>query len=495
VAAVVDRATHAAERVRARRDRLDPKLVVAVVYVSAMFVNIMDTTIVIVALPKLGDDLDVGTASIEWVVIGYLLSLAVWIPASGWIGDRFGTKRTFLAALAVFTVASMLCGVATSLGQLVAFRVLQGVGGGMLTPVGTAMLFRAFPPEERARAARILIVPTVAAPALGPIVGGLLVDELSWRWIFFVNLPIGVAAFVFGARYLVEHREPTAGRFDGPGFVLSGAGLALVLYALSEAPSAGWAAPEVLVTGLGGVAALVALVRVELRSREPMLHLRLLEERLFRATNLTSLFAYGAFIALLFILPIYLQEARGLSALESGATTFPEAIGVLVSSQLVARLYPVVGPRRLMAGGLVGVASTMFLLAGVDVDTSLWLIRGVMFVAGFSMAYVFISLQAATFAQVSPQDTGRASAIFNTQRQGSAALGVAVLATVLASQLDGRAPADDLSAFRVVFIVDACIALAGVVVALVAIRDVDAAPSMRRKAEVQADADVAAVAH
>jgi EmrB/QacA subfamily drug resistance transporter len=482
------------ERAQARRDRLDPKVVVGVVYVAAMFLNIMDTTIVIVALPKLGDDLDVGTASIEWVVIGYLLSLAVWIPASGWIGDRFGTKRTFLAALAVFIVASMLCGVATSLGQLVAFRVLQGVGGGMLTPVGTAMLFRAFPPEERARAARILIVPTVTAPALGPVVGGLLVDELSWRWIFFVNLPIGVAAFVFGAAFLTEHREPSAGRFDVPGFVLSGAGLALVLYALSEGPASGWASPEVLLTGFAGIAALVVLVRVELRTDAPMLQLRLLEERLFRATNLTSVFAYGAFIAMLFVLPIYLQEARGLSAFESGAATFPEAIGVLVSSQLVARLYPIVGPRRLMAGGLVGVAGTMLALATIDVDTSLWLIRGVMFAAGFGMAYVFIPLQAATFAQVSPQDTGRASAIFNTQRQTSAALGVAVLATVLTSQLDGRAPADDLGAFRVVFIVDACLALVGVVVALVAIRDVDAAPSMKRKDELAADTDPQVVA-
>jgi EmrB/QacA subfamily drug resistance transporter len=492
----VSRSPLAAERAQARRDRLDPKVVVGAVYVAAMFMNIMDTTIVIVALPKLGADLDVGTASIEWVVIGYLLSLAVWIPASGWIGDRFGTKRTFLVALALFTAASMLCGVATSLSQLVAFRVLQGVGGGMLTPVGTAMLFRAFPPEERARASRILIVPTVTAPALGPVVGGLLVDELSWRWIFFVNLPIGIAAFAFGALYLTEHREPSAGRFDVPGFVLSGAGLALVLYALSEGPASGWGSPEILLTGGAGVAALGALVRVELRASAPMLQLRLLGDRLFRATNLTSLFAYGAFIGMLFILPIYLQEARGLSALESGATTFPEAVGVLVSSQLVARLYPIVGPRRLMAGGLIGVATAMALLATIDLDTDLWLIRGLMFGAGFGMAYVFIPLQAATFARISPQDTGRASAIFNTQRQGAAALGVAILATVLTSQLDGGSAAGDVGAFRVVFVVDACLALVGVVVALVAIRDVDAAPSMRRAGTVTTDAGAeASIAH
>ena len=145
-------------------------------------------------------------------MIGYLLSLAVWIPASGWIGDRFGTKKTFLFALGAFTIASALCGQAHSLAELIGFRVLQGVGGGMLTPVGTAMLFRAFPPAERAKAGTVLIIPTVLAPAVGPIIGGWLVTDDSWRWIFYVNLPLGVFGFVIGALYLREHREPTAGR-------------------------------------------------------------------------------------------------------------------------------------------------------------------------------------------------------------------------------------------------------------------------------------------
>ncbi|HEX3947998.1 MAG TPA: MFS transporter, partial [Acidimicrobiales bacterium] len=162
---------------------IDQKVVVGVVYVVAMFTTILDSTVVNVALPSMARDFHVHTASIEWVVTGYLLSLAVFIPASGWIGDRVGTKRIFLLALLLFTVASALCGLASSLGELVAFRILQGVGGGMLMPVGTAMLYRAFPPAQRARANAILIVPTVVAPAAGPVLGGLLVDTLSWRWV------------------------------------------------------------------------------------------------------------------------------------------------------------------------------------------------------------------------------------------------------------------------------------------------------------------------
>lgn len=231
--------------------------------------NIMDATIVNTALPAIARQFHTQTTSADWVVIGYLLSLAVWIPASGWIGDRIGTKVTYLAALTLFTACSILCGQSQSLGQLVVLRLMQGVGGGMLAPVGQAMLFRAFPPERRAQASTILLIPTVLAPATGPLIGGLLVDQLSWRWIFYVNVPIGVAAFLFGLLFLHEHREPAAGRFDAPGFLLTATGLALLLYAISEGPTFGWASPGILGTGIAGLAAIALLIRVEVRRRAP----------------------------------------------------------------------------------------------------------------------------------------------------------------------------------------------------------------------------------
>jgi EmrB/QacA subfamily drug resistance transporter len=464
------------------RERLPERYVVGIVFVAGMFVSILDTTIVTVALPTLADEFGVGTSSIDWVVIGYLLSLATFIPASGWIGDRIGTKRTFLFALAVFTGASALCGLAQSLTQLIAFRVLQGVGGGMLTPVGTAMLFRAFPPAERANASRVLLIPTVLAPAAGPVLGGYLVDEVSWRWIFLVNLPIGIAAFAFGFLFLREHREPVAGRFDLPGFVLAGGGLALLLYALGEGPTKGWGSLPVVVTAVASVVSITMLVRVELATRHPMLQLRLLGDRLFRTTNIAALFGYGSFIGFLFIMPLYLQQARGLSAFDSGLTTFPEAVGVLVSSQVVGRIYGYIGPRRLMAGGLAAVALVMVSFSRVGLGTDLWAIRGAMFVAGAAMAFVFVPLQAATFATISPADTGQASAIFSTQRQVAAALGVAILATTLAALLPEGDPAgaEQMSAFHGVYLVAAGLALAGSVASL-AIHDADAAATMHQQ--------------
>jgi len=473
------------------RARLRYEYVVAVVFVTGLFMEILDTTIVNVALPTLGREFGVGTSSIEWVVIGYLLSLAVWIPASGWIGDKVGTKQTFLFAIGTFTVASALCGQAHSLGELVAFRVLQGVGGGMMTPVGTAMLFRAFAPERRAKASTVLIIPTVMAPALGPVVGGLLVTQLSWRWIFYVNVPLGIVAFAFGFFFLREHREPTAGPFDAAGFVLSGGGLALVLYALSEGPFRGWRSPVVLGAAVAGIVAFALLAWVELRQPHPMLALRLFADRMFRNANLASLLSYSSFAGVLFIMPLFLQDLRGLTALQSGLTTFPQAIGVLVSSQIAGRLYPSVGPRRLMVFGLVGAACTVASFTQIDLTTNLWWIRGLMFTRGMFMAFAFIPLQAATYATITPVDTGRATAIFSTQRQVAAALGVAISATVLATatQLHLSSLASDrgpsavsarVSAYHDVFAVSAVLALGAALVALM-IRDEDAAATMRSR--------------
>ncbi|MEO5723572.1 MAG: MDR family MFS transporter [Ilumatobacteraceae bacterium] len=464
---------------RLRPTRLTEPVIVGIVYVAAMFVNILDTTIVNVALPTLATQFKVPVASSEWVVTGYLLSLAVWIPASGWIGDKFGTKRIFLVALALFTTASVLCGLATSLPELIVFRIVQGVGGGMLTPIGLAMLYRAFPPERRAAASRILIIPTALAPAMGPVIGGLLIDQLSWRWVFFVNVPIGIAAFVFGALKLREYREPTAYRFDFPGFLLAAAGLGLLMYALSEGPADGWLSPAVVTTAGIGLVSMAGLVFVELRSSRPMLQLRLFTNRLFARTNLTSMFATAAFTGTLFIVPIMLQRARGASAFESGLTTFPEAIGVLSVSQIAARLYPRLGPSRLMTAGMVAMSAVLFVFSWVDASTSEWSIRGLVYLLGASYSFMIIALQASSFAGISHGDTARASALYNTQRQVASALGVAILASGLAAFLPhGQATsAQTFLAYQRVFMIAAFVAALGAVVSRF-VPDKDAAATM-----------------
>ena len=489
-----------------RKPPFEYKWVVAVIFVLGLFMEIMDTTIVNVAIPTLQDPVHglghgavISNAAIEWVVLGYLLSIAVWIPSSGWIGDRIGTKKTFLFALFMFTLASILCGQANSIGELIVFRLMQGIGGGMLTPVGTAMLYRAFPPEERARASTVLIIPTVVAPALGPIIGGLLIDSLSWRWIFYVNVPIGIAGFIFGFLYLQENKEPTAGKFDLAGFLLAAGGLASLLFALSQGPEKGWTSTEVVATGLGGIILLIAMVVVELRIDQPMLTLRLYKDRMFRNSNMVNTFSYGAFAAFLFLLPQLLQRLLGYSALKSGLTTFPQAVGVILASQFVGKLYHTVGPRRLAAFGLLAVSLTNLPFVFIDLGVSQWTIRGLMFVRGISMAFSFVPLQAATYANIDKPDTGRASAIFSTQRQASAALGVAILSTLFISKKNSlmehsfvpKTPAEVLtykenllSAFHWAFAGSIVLSLIGALWAGIMIRDKDAAATMnpRQKA-------------
>ncbi len=464
------------------RFRIEPKIAVCIVFVAALFMSIMDTTIVNVALPTLHRQFTASSAAVNAVVTAYLISLAVSIPASGWVGDRWGTKRTFLSALVIFSVASALCGLASSLTTLIGARVFQGIAAGMLTPVGTAMLFRTFPPAERVRVTRILIIPTVIAPAVGPVLGGWLVDQFSWRWVFFVNVPIGLAAFLFGLIWLREHREPTAGRFDVAGFLLAGIGFGLVMYALTEGATSGWTSLGILSAAVWGLLALAALVVVELRSAEPMIDLRLMGNRLFRTANLVSLFSSAGFLGVLFLVPLFLQEVLKVSAFTSGLTTFPEAIGVVLSSQIVARLYPRIGPRRLMVGGLLGVTVTLTLLSLIGLTTNLWIIRALMFFTGAGMAYVFLSGQTAAFANIPSAATGRASALYNAQNQLGSALGVALLSTVLAmigtTQMDANGVAQpNLAAYHAAFLAAAALALIGALISL-DISDRDAAATM-----------------
>jgi EmrB/QacA subfamily drug resistance transporter len=445
-----------------------------------------------VAIPTLAEEFDATTTQVQWVVTGYLLSLAVFIPVSGWLGDRFGTKRIFMLALFIFTSASFMCGMAQSIEQLIAARVLQGAGGGMLTPVGTAMLFRAFPPYERAKAAAILMIPMVVAPASGPVIGGYLVEYWDWRWIFFINIPVGVTGLIFAGLFLREEKQPNPGRLDLPGLVLASIGLASLMYGLAEAGERGLDDTRVLGFGALGLAILGVFTLVELRTAEPMIDMRLFRNRLFATANSIQLVAFAGLMGGLFLLPLMLQSpaTMGLSPFESGLTTFPQAIGVVTMVQVSSRLYPKIGPRRLLVFGLLGVTATTLAFVFVDVGTNLWWIRGVMFARGCFFSFILICLQTATFATIVPQMMGRASAISSAGRQVGSSFGVALLATVLTSRLTANdtslAPGADTAAtfdaFHEAFVVAAFLTLIGAGMSLL-VRDKDAAVSMRPAAE------------
>ncbi len=425
-----------------RLSQLPYKYLVAIVFIFGLFMDLMDTTVVNVAIPRLSHDFHASTSAVEWTVTGYLLSLAVFIPAAGWLSDRFGTKRTYLLAIAIFVAASAACGQAHSISELVAFRFVQGIGGGMMTPVGTAMLSREFPGVERAKASAIISVPVVLAPMAGPVLGGYLVEYASWRWIFYINLPIGIAGFLLGFRVLHEHKEEYAQHgFDLLGLVTGSAGAAMTLYAVTKAGTSGFTAGRVIGFGLAGLALMALFALIELRAKHPILDLRLFERWLFTNGNVMMMMAFAAFGGFLLLLTLFLQELQGYSPLQAGLIQAPASIGTAISLPMASQLYTRIGPRRMLMGGFGIGALTMLPFLTLQSDSPWWWAVMLLVIRGLPFAFAAVAAQTIIYGPLESSKQGPASSIFNTLRQVAASFGVALIITISINRTHAHAAA------------------------------------------------------
>lgn len=425
----------------------------------------LDSTVVNVALPHIGDDLNADLAGLQWTITGYTLTLAALILLGGSLGDRYGRRRVFLIGVVWFAVASALCGVAPTMPVLIAARLLQGVGGALLTPGSLALIQSTYHPDDRAKAIGAWSGLGGVATAVGPFVGGWLVDAASWRFVFYLNLPLAVAVILVALRYVPESEDTTSGgRFDVPGAALGALGLAGVTYALVEAPERG-GSPLVLGAGLLGALALVAFVLVERRSAHPMMPPELFRSVTFSAVNAVTFMVYAALGGMIFFLVLGLQTVAGFSALAAGTALLPFTVLMLLLSATSGSIAQKIGPRpQLVLGPLVAAAGTLLLLR-VGPGANYWtdVLPGVV-VVGLGMTTLVAPLTSTVLAAVETRHAGVASGVNNAVARAAGLLAVAALP--LAAGLSGasyRDPAAFESGYRIALVICAALFLAGTV--------------------------------
>ncbi|GAA5021618.1 MFS transporter [Kitasatospora paranensis] len=449
------------------RIRLSQRRVVPIMTVSTTFISIVDGAITTVALPSIARQFHMDPAALTAVVVAYPACLGLMIPASAWLLDRFGVRAVLLAALGAFTAASALCGAAPGPDALIAARAVQGLAAGLLMPASQTLLFRTFSHTEQVRLSRLLVIPQQIAPALAPILGGVLATSLSWRWVFYVNVPFGLAAALFGLLFLTGTGDRTAGRLDLPGLLASAGAIGALMYGACAGPDLGWTRPQVLTALVGGAVLLATAVRWELRTAEPALRLGLFRDRLMRDTNVIALLGYVPIMGAMFLTPLFIQDVRGGSALDSGTSTFTEAFGVLLTMQVVSAVYGRIGPRLIIAGGLAGVTGVLLLLATSDAHTGLWTFRLQMFLLGLAMGAFFMPTTIASFTTIDRADISQAAMLNTIVRQSANALAPATVATALVlGSPSGDPHHPPLAAYQHTYLVLAAVAAAAVLFTL-----------------------------
>jgi EmrB/QacA subfamily drug resistance transporter len=413
----------------------------------SLFIVGLDVTVVNVALPSIGSELHASISGLQWTVAAYTVVMASLLMFSGSMGDRLGRKRTFVIGLTVFSVASLLCSLAPSVGLLVVFRVLQGVGASMLNPVAMSIVTNTFTdPRERAQAVGIWGAVFGISMALGPIVGGAAVSSIGWRSIFLINIPVGLAAIALTLRFVPESRAPRPRRFDPIGQVLVVVLLATLTYGIIEAPSRGWTSPAIAAALSASGAALLGLLLYEPRREEPLIDLRFFRSIPFASSIVISVAAFAAFGGFLFLNTLYLQEGRGLSPVQAGLDTVPMAAMMMLASPLSGRLVGRRGPRLPLAIAGVSLVTASAMLIDIDPTSPFAQLCVAYVVFGLGFGFVNAPITNAAVSGMPRAQAGVAAAIATTSRQVGQTLGVAVVGAIVTSRVGASVPAELSSA-------------------------------------------------
>src|SRR5579871_1254722 len=449
-----------------------------------LFMILLDNTVVNVALPSMRRSLHLSLQELEWVVAGYALTFAAFMLTGGKLADYVGRRVIFMVGLAVFTGASLACGLAPNGGFLIGARVVQGLGGALMNPATLSIITATFPPRERGRAIGIWAGVSAMALAIGPLVGGLLTEHVNWNWIFFINVPVGLAGLFLTPLFVDETRDTSSQqRLDVPGLATSGIGLFSLTYAFIEANNYGWASPRILGAFAVAAVALVVFVLLERHQRAPMLDLRLFRNRTFSGANGSMLFVGLAMFGTFFYVSLYMQNVLHYSPVEAGASFLPMTILIILIAPRAGALTDRVGSRWLVGLGMTLLAGMLFYYTFLGAHESFWAILPGLLIGGVGMGSTMTPTTAAAMSAVAVDKAGVGSAVLNSARQVGGSLGIAIMGAIVASTTASSLKAGDtprlayLHGFHDSLRVGSLICLAGAVIAVLAIRKIEHGPA------------------
>ncbi|WP_141432239.1 DHA2 family efflux MFS transporter permease subunit [Bacillus sp. 03113] len=439
--------------------------------IVGMFMVILDGTAMNVALPGLVTDFKSKLSVVQWTITGYALAQAAVIPLAGWLSDRFGAKRVFLFSVIMFTIGSGLCAFASGVEQLIIFRIIQGLGGGMVAPIAMAFTYRLSPPDKVGAVMGMIGIPMLLAPALGPLLAGWFVDYASWHWIFIINLPIGVIAVLVGIRTLPNLARQSVPSLDFLGMLLAPIAFASIAYGVSEGGTS-WTSTKTI-TGLivGGVA-LILFVIVELRRKQPLLELRVFRSADFTRGIIVQWITQIALFGTMFLVPLFLQQGKGFSAFDSGLAVLPQAIAAAVFMPIGGRLFDRFGARPVVIAGLISVTSAAFLLSGISAEDGARALILPLALLGAGMGLSMMPLNTHIIQAAPANIVSRVTSLTNAAQQVMMSFAVAGLSTILSERLkehmkEGHQPLEALStSFGDTFFVLMSIAIIGMILSL-----------------------------
>jgi EmrB/QacA subfamily drug resistance transporter len=431
----------------------------------------LDNTVVNVALPSIQRDLGADLSELEWIVTGYALTFASLMLVGGKVADAYGRRLVFVIGIVVFTLASLLCGLADSSEMLIGSRILQGAGAALMNPATLSIIAATFPPRERGSAIGIWAGTSALALAIGPLVGGLITEHVNWNWIFFINVPVGVLGIVASFLFIDESRDETHASLDLPGLVTSALGLFALTYALIEANTYGWTSGRIVAAFVLAAVSLGSFLVIERRRREPMLPLALFSDRTYTGANLVVLLVALAMFGVFFFVSLYMQNILGYSPVQTGAAFLPLTVLIILVAPIAGRTSDRIGSRGLMTAGMILVATQLILFSRLAIDSTFWNLLPGLLVGGVGMALTMTPSAAAATRSVPVDKSGVGSAVLNSARQVGGTMGVAIMGAIMASEVGGdRTPEAFMRGFERALLVAAGIAIVGAVVAYALVR-------------------------